>query len=193
MAIVLLSQKQWSKNKKKLVEPKDYIIMDGTEDDDAKLSAFSNVITADSYALPQRLLKMADYDVDSNEIIDYDKLEELESNFFDGTSLKNIILATVANVVGNDMNIFIVIRNKAFKMYKKSYKKAFNKLFDPNELGYSVLTVFTGDMKDIKGDLNKSLSERERKLLSEKVAEREEEMRKKFEKQKKKKNKKKKK
>ena len=185
--IFIMSIKQWNKDKKKLVVPKDYVVMDGTDDADAKLSAFTNVVTADVFCPPAKLLKLVSQD-DADDYIDFDKLEELEDNYFDSLSLKNMMLAITANIIGsNDVNVFIVLRNKAFKYYKKRYKKAFNKMFDPNKLGFQVAIIHPGNVKDIKKELSMTLSSSQKEVLTKMVAAEEEKMRKLTEKAKKKK------
>jgi hypothetical protein len=185
-----MSVKQWAKNKKKLVIPKDYIIFDATEDDDARMSAFTNVITMDSMNPPVKLVKLA-ASHDSDDIIDYDKIEKLEKEFFRGLNLRKAIMATVAGLLENrDINIFIVMRNKAFKYYKQKMRKAFEKTIP---VDFTFVEIFKGDYEDNKKSLKYTFSDDELYQLKKVLREKEKESEKIFDKKYKKKDKKKKK
>lgn len=178
-----MSMKQWQKNKKKLIMPKDYMIFDGTEDDDAYMSRFTNTVTMDAFNPPVKLVKLAEKE-DSDDYIDYDKIETLEKKYFSGLALTNAIMATISGVIENgDMNIFIVIRNKAYKIYRKRLKKVFTKLF-PVEFDF--IQIFSGEISDHKKDLRYSFSKEELSELKHVLRQREKEMEKRVDKKKKK-------
>lgn len=152
--IFIMPIKTWKEYKKKLVSAKDYIIFDGTEDDDAYMSRFTNTVTMDGFNPPRKIVKAAEQRFD-DDIIDYDKIEELENKFFKGLTFKNSVVATVAGIIENgDINIFIVLKNKVYKMYKKKYTKAFNKMF-PASFDFVYLV---DDFSDIKPYLKDNLS-----------------------------------
>lgn len=149
--IFLMSEKQWKKNKKKLVEPKDYIIMDATEDDDARMSAFTNVVTMDALNPPAKLVRLVTDDKFDDGVISWDKIEKLEKEYFRGYMLKKAIMATVAGIIENgDINIFIVMRNKAYKCYKHKMIKTFNKIFP---VDFTFIQLLSDDISSHKKSL----------------------------------------
>ena len=188
--IFLMSIKQWDKDKKKLVRPKDYIICDATEDDDAKMNSYNNCVTLDSINPPAKLVKLASKNNigGMDDIIDYDKIQKLEKEFFKGIQLRKAMLAVVAAGIEHDtdVNIFIVMRNKAFKLYKKKMKKAFTKLFD---VDFDFITIYSGDLSEHKSELKRSFKDNEisklRKVLKKRETEAAEEFKKKSKKKKK--------
>lgn len=121
-----MSKNTWYKYKKKLVEPKDYMLIDGTEDDDAKLSSFTNCVTMDQFNPSLQLTKAYDKD-DYDDILDYDRVDSLEEKFFHGVRLRSAILATVSGLLQNstDINIFVVLRPKVFKYFAKKIRREF--------------------------------------------------------------------
>lgn len=173
--IFLMSEKQWKKNKKKLVEPKDYIIMDATEDDDARMSAFTNVVTMDALNPPQKLVKLVNSDrTFDDEIISFDKIEKLEKEYFRGYMLKKAIMATVAGIIENgDINIFIVMRNKSFKCYKYKMIKTFEKLFP---VDFTFIQIFSGDVSEYKKSLKRTFDYDEVMQLKKVLKQREKEL-----------------
>ena len=184
--IFIMSEKQWQKNKKKLVIPKDYFIFDATDDDDAKLDRFTNMITMSGFNPPVKLVKLVSKGEDIDDIIDFDKLEKLERNFFNGQQFTNAVMSTVAGQIENDVNIFIVLRNKVFKFYRKRILKAFKNIFD---VDFDFVVIFSGDASDNKKELRKSLSRGDIKELKDLLSKKEKEMAKAYAKNKKKKRK----
>lgn len=181
--IFLMSMKQWDKYKKKLVQHKSYIIMDGTDDESAKMSQYTNTVTMDAFCPPSKLLKLMSEDSELDDIIDIDRLEELEKNYFEGLSLRNAVLATVSGLLNeDDINIFIVLRNKAFKFYKKRFRKMFIRLFDPN---FEFVFILDDDYKKNRKMLDKDLSDEAKEELSKKLKKLEEKMVEEFERRKK--------
>ena len=178
--IFIMSAKQWDKNKKKLIIPKDYFIFDATDDDEAKLDRFTNTITMSGFNPPAKLVKLI------SKYQDIDKMEKLEDNFFNGLQFNNAVLSTVAGQLENDVNIFIVLRNKVFKNYRKRILRAFTKKF---EVDFTFVVIFSGDVSANKKELKKSLSSSEVKELKELLGKREKEMAKSYNKKKKKRNK----
>lgn len=180
-----MNLKMWEKNKKKLVLPKDYFLFDATEDDDARLHAYTNCVTMDALNPPIKLIKAKEKEVDMDfgEIIDIDKIDQLEGKFFNGLGFNNAVMATISAVVSNpDYNIFIVMRNKSFKLYKKQIKKAFMKTFP---VDFDFIEIFDGDIKSIKKSLAKDFKSNQIQMLSNLLKKREKDMEKKFQKKRK--------
>lgn len=182
--IFIMSQKQWDKYKKKLVQHKGYIIMDGTDDEDARMNRYTNTITMDAFCPPAKLLKLMSEGDELDDIIDIDRLEELEKNYFDGLSLRNALLATVSGMIDSnedDINIFIVLRNKTFKYYRKKFRKLFIRLFDP---GFDFVFILEDEYKKNRKALERDLKDDEREELRSRLKKLEEQMVKDFEKKK---------
>lgn len=150
--IWLMSFKQWQKFKKKLVVPKDYVIFDATEDDNAKMNAYNQAVSMDALNPPIKLVKLAEKEDDADDIINYDKIKKLEKEFFKGISFSNAVLASVAGQLENDINIFIVMRNKSFKFYKKKIKRTFESLF-PVDFEFIKILNDDEDKKNLKHQL----------------------------------------
>lgn len=181
--IYLMSYKQWQNNKKKLVVPKDYIIFDATEDDDAKMNAYTQAVTMDALNPPVKLVKLAAKEDNIDDIIDYNKIEKLEKEYFKGDQFTNALLATVAGQVESDINIFIVFRNKAFKYYKNKIKNRFEKLF-PVDFEFVKILKDDYDKKELKKQLKYRFSSEEVQDLKAFLKSNEKEMEKKFNKKK---------
>ena len=184
--IFIMSYKQWKKNAKKLVIPKEYLIFDGTEDEGGAMDKYTNNVTMDAFNPPIKLVKLMSKSsfYDDGDVIDMDKLQVLEKKFFNGVRLKNACLATISGLIENgNINIFIIMRNKAFKIYKKRLKKTFMKLFP---VDFEFIEIFSGDAKDHKNSLRRNLSTNEIIELRTHLSKREKEMERDFTKKKKK-------
>lgn len=187
--IFLVSYKTWEKYKKWLVKSKDYIILDATDDEKAKLSSYTNVITVDGLAIPSSILKYVS-DKDFEDSMDFDRVQDLENTFFRSMNFEIAINATIANFVEEerDMNFFIVIRDKAYKYYRNKLKKEFVKRYPSAS---TFLIIMSKDPKEKnKKDLKEKFPESEREPLKKMIRKREEQMTEKYNKTKKKKHKK---
>lgn len=184
--IFLMSVKQWNKNKKKLVEPKDYLILDATDDSDARMTSFSNVVDMVNFAVPLKLLRLADCEEFEDEI-DIDRIEELEETFFRGNRFAMSVIATMSVFLEKDNNVFIVVRNKAFKYYKNKFRSEFVKVFPDAE---NCFVILKNDIRKHKKELNYSFSREEVNLMRKALKKKEKQMEEITEKAKKKRNKK---
>lgn len=190
--IFILASKTWHRQKKKLVQPKDYMLIDGTEDDDAKLSSFTNCVTMDQYNPPIRLVKLlgkSEESDDYRDILDYDRVEKLEENFFDSPNLRAAIMATVGGLLqGDDINIFLVLRNKVFKYYAKRLRREFIRNI---AVTFDYVTVFNPKKSpaDYQQALHKSFTDKELEELEKALSEREKRLEKLMKRKKKKKKK----
>lgn len=188
--IFIMSKKSWYKHKKKLVLPKDYMLIDGTEDDDAKLSSFTNCVTMDQFNPPIKLIKLVgkENSDDYRDILDYDRLDKLEENFFDSPNLHAAIMATVGGLLqGGDLNIFLILRNKVFKYYKKRLKREFIKSI---AVPFDYITIFGSNASpsDFQKELSYSFTDKELRQLEDSLKAREKQMEKKIKQRRKKKN-----
>jgi hypothetical protein len=142
------------KYKKKLVEPKDYVIANGTEDESGNLAQFSNVVTMDGFNPPSKLVKAKS---ESDEDFDVFSVEKLEKKYFKGQGFITVCMSCVGVMLedrNKNINVFVVIRNKVFKYYSKAIVKKFSKLFDVN---FDFVYVFK-EYDDMKKLLRKDLT-----------------------------------
>lgn len=166
--IFIMSLKTWNKYKKKLVVPKDYMIIDGTEDANAKLSAFTNTVTMDHFNPPANLikcLKRVKNGEKMDDILDYDRLEKLEENFLDGLRLHTAVMAAVSGLLQGDINLFLILRNGVFKHYKKAIRRAFLKRIS---VPFKYVYIFNNDDQpsDFSKELKYTFTEKEMSQLS---------------------------
>lgn len=171
--IFILSAKDFIKNSKKLVEYKDYLIIDATDDDEPKLKQYQHAVTIDDFAVPSRLIRAISEDID--DFIDIDSTEELQKKFFRGEKFLKSVLATMSTFADSNgaINIFIVVRNKAYKYYRKRFYSEFCKLI-PDAFSFAYL-MDKKVMKD-KSLLTKDISEKELVSLKKKIKEKEKEL-----------------
>lgn len=161
-----MSLKQWDKYKKKLVEPKDYIILDASGDDSTKLQGFVNVVTVSDIVMPPRLISLVK-DEDFDDIIDETEVRELEKSFFGSLKYRTTALAIIRGAVsGNDaydskdVNAFIVLQDDAFKFWYGKYRKTFIDLIPSVEDFVYTLPVAKKkkDKDEVKKDVKRILN-----------------------------------
>lgn len=128
--LILMSAKDWMADSKKLIEPKDYIVLDCTDGQETAMTKFSNQMTMDNFCVPSKLISIMNKDLD-DEVIDLDAAEKLEKQFFRGGEFRTSVLATISTYLRaeTDITIFIVIRNKAFTFYRKRFVTEFCRIF----------------------------------------------------------------
>lgn len=147
--IFLISEKKWKKSAKKFVEPKDYILFDATDDETGNLTKFANVIALGGMNPPSKLLKAREKD--GEDVIDKGKLKKMEDKFFKGKEFKVASMALMKALVqhSGDVNLFVVVKNKAYKHYAKKIKKNVEKVFDIDDDDYEIF-YFYEDIEDNK-------------------------------------------
>lgn len=183
--IFIMSLKTFMKYKKKLVEAKDYVIMDATDDDKGELDKFSNVVHLNEFAPPSKLIKAKAQDDENYELF---AIEKMEKKFFKGKGFRTSCLACVNGILENrNINIFIIVKGKVFKHYGAVLVKKIRKMFN---VDFDFIYTFK-DWDDDKKYLKKDLSAGEMDELKEKLRKLEKELDHKNDKDKKKKKKKK--
>ena len=161
--IIFMTEKQFLKNKKKLVEPKDYIICDCTDDATGELTKFSNTMSLDGLKPPSGLVKLLSKgDLDE---IDPKKIEKLEKKFYNGAEFRNTALGLLMAFAkpGYDKNYFIVFKKKDYKICVKGIMKAIKRSID---IGDDKILFTFDDYEDNKKILKKNLSNETRKALN---------------------------
>lgn len=162
--LIVISKKDFTKNAKKLVEKKDYLIADAMDSDDAELTKYSQVVTMDGFAPPHKLVK-AKLEDDTDSIgIDDSKVKKLEKKFFKSKEFITATMACIKDVVTSHdaHNIFIVLNNKAYKAYGKKIVKMIHKLAG---IHFDIAATY-GDVDEDKSILKKTLKDSKIKDLS---------------------------
>lgn len=160
--IIFMTEKQFLKNKKKLVEPKEYIICDCTDDATGELTKFSNTMSLDGLKPPSGLVKLLSKgDLDE---IDPKKIEKLEKKFYNGAEFRNTVLGLLMAFAkpGYDKNYFIVFKKKDYKICVKGVIKAIKRSIDIED---KIIFTFE-DYEENKKILKKNLSSETRKALN---------------------------
>jgi hypothetical protein len=120
------------KRKKKLVSPMDYLLIDGTDDSSGELRKFCNVITVDSFNPPTKVLSYFDKKDISVDEIDEEKIKKIIKKYLKGKSFTVGVMGAAKALVeaGRPFNVFIIIKNKAYKHLSGKIVKKMKKLLD---------------------------------------------------------------
>ena len=153
-----MREKDFLKNKKKLVAPKDYVIGDATDNTSGEITKFSNLVSLDGLKPPKNLVNLILNDSDK---LDPDKIEKLEKRYIKSQAFRNAAIGLIMSQVQSDKNYFIVFRDKDWKAYGKTIFRKFKKLFPCDE---DVMFTFS-DIEDNFKILSKALSEDARREL----------------------------
>jgi len=155
--IVFMKEKDFLKHKKSLVEPKDYVIGDATDETTGELSKFAHSTSLDGLKPPKPLVRaiMAD-----SVKLDPDKVDKMGKRFFKSPEFLNAAMGLAFSQAKSDLNYFIVFKNKDFKAYGKKIYKKFKELFPTSDDIFFLL-------KDTNDKiLSKKISEESRRELN---------------------------
>ena len=147
--IILMGEKQWKKHCKKLVEPKDYVVLDASDRDatEAKVyGKYSNAVQLDHLSIPEKVKKLTKKvaKLASDDDGDVAEMLTLESGKIDKKFIKGweetlgpmdaIHTVLKAQGEGRDKQIFVVFRSKDYTLYGKFIKRVFERVlgFDPD-------------------------------------------------------------
>lgn len=173
--LLLIAAKDWFNDHKKLIEVKDYLILDCTDGQETKMNTYSNTVSMDHFCIPSKLLSAMSKEID-DEYIDIDNVEELEKGFFRGNEFTTSVLATMSTFLRsqNDINVFIIVRNKAFRYYRKRFVTEFCRVFpDAGPL----LKIYKHEKKSkIVKMLETPLSSADRNIMIEELEKKEKQM-----------------
>ena len=130
--IFVVSMKQFMKRKKKLVSPMDYLIIDGTDDSSGELRKFCNVITVDSFNPPNKALAYFEKKDVSVDEIDEEKVKKVIKKYLKGKTFTVGVMGAAKALVeaGRPFNVFIIIKNKAYKHLGGKIIKKMKKILD---------------------------------------------------------------
>lgn len=160
--IFIMTDKALKKNLNALIYPKPYLIVDGTDDESAELSRkYSNTITMSSFNPPSKVIKAKLADEEDSyfsEVLDEDKIDKIEKRWKNSENMEKDITALVDTFLSKDqINIFIVMRKKAYKAFANSIRKKITSMFtdDTTEKIKFVYTFdeYLDDHKSLKRDL----------------------------------------
>lgn len=172
--IFVMGAKQWFKDSKKLIEEKDYLILDCTDGQESKMIHYSNTMGMDDFCIPSKLLHAMSSEI-GDEYIDISSAEELEKEFFRSSKFATSVLATISAYLDTEreINIFIILRNRAYRYYRKRFVSEFCRVFPEAE---SLVVIYTDDKNKMKKSLRKELSENEKEFLKKELLKKEKEM-----------------
>ena len=166
--IIIISEKMWRKKAKKFAEIKDYVICDATSDDSGPITKYSNVVNMDGLAIPSKLIKVADTkkdrDYDDDDILDKNKAKKMEKRFFKKKDFRISTMAILKSLLTHeeDLNIFVVVKNKAYKTYAAKLKKEMNKVIESGDL--EIIYLYD-EVEEDKKILKRNIKQGERKRL----------------------------
>lgn len=124
--IFIMSEKQFMKNKKKLIKVKDYMICDCS--DGKILNKFNNSIAMEELNPPKTLIKMREA---NDRDYDYFRSEKLENKFFKGSGFQRSTMGVVKCLeVKGDINVFVILTNKGYKYFRKDIVKQMRRLIN---------------------------------------------------------------
>jgi len=162
--IIVIGKKDFVKNAKKLVEKKEYLICDGTGEEDDTFVKYARVVTMEGFNPPSKVIKGKLNTKDLDDVgISEDKLKKLEKKFYKGKEFRTVVMACIKDIVNSSdlHNIYVVLTNKAYKACGKKIVKMIHKNADVD-----FDFAFTYD--DVSGDksiLKKSLKDSKIKTL----------------------------
>lgn len=173
--IFLLSAKTWIKDCKKLVEDRNYLLVDAVDStEEADMTKFSNCIAIEYFCIPPKLLSTMAQKID-DDYIDIDRVEILEKNFFRGKQFATGVLATMRTYLDSDgeINIFIVMRNRGYKYYRNRFKSEFCRVFPD---AAPLVFLYDGDKEKAKKGFKRELSNSEKEFLKKELSKKEKEL-----------------
>lgn len=162
--IFIVSKKAFLKNAKALIRKKDFVVIDATDDSSSTLSnIISPVMTKDDLAPPSKCV-MAELDPDYYEYeIDKKKVRKLWKGWIKRSKVQNCLYAIFRILLEENLNIFIIISNKAYKALGDKYCTSIN-----NELDSRIKFVYTyEEYRDDRESLIRDLSKDDTKILKE--------------------------
>jgi vacuolar-type H+-ATPase subunit E/Vma4 len=146
--IYVISLKQFEEEKKKLAKAKEYILASSETE---KLNRYSKVVSMQGFGIADKYLKS-----DDKKIEDFiSKDNKMIRKFFKTEDFKAAVRGVVKSFIDNngEINIFIIVRGKIYKMYAKKMVKAMNKVIDYDGKPF----IFTfDDIEDDKKILEKN-------------------------------------
>jgi hypothetical protein len=124
--LFILNEKDFYKYAKKLVEHKDYIIYDAT-DDSSRMTEFRNRVEWDKFTPGGACLDEREKDIKRKTTLDVGTLDRLEEKHFKSDGFIRTVCTGLHALTDNDgsINCFIVVSNRAYTLYSKVLKANF--------------------------------------------------------------------
>lgn len=158
--IIIMKEKDFLKNAKKLVEPKDYLVVDGTDEDGGPLNRYTQMLAMPGLNPPTKCLKGKDALDDERDI------EEKEERWLGSKDLFKSIATMLftMNQYNGSFNIFVCLSKKAYNKYGEKICSIINK-----RAGFKICRLYddVGKKwleKDINPDKMKILDEVVKKM-----------------------------
>lgn len=171
--ILLVSEKFFKKNKKKLVKYKDYAIGDATDKDSgSKYTKYNNTLEMREFNATPKLLGLANDPKSEESKITAKRIDRYLDQWLGDENIKVRIVAMGQYIVdynkkcGEDINIILVLRKEVFKCYAKTLRDRINEVLDTN-----IAVLLTKDLDDdeLREILETPLKKKKLKKLAERV------------------------
>lgn len=171
--ILLISEKYFKKNPKKLIEYKDYVLGDATDrGDDALDSKFNKVTDMGEFNPPPKLQKIVtDPNREETRIYKRNINKHMENWLNDEALISKIVaigdyIVDYNDKMGEDVNIFLILRKNMFKAYSKNLKDRINEILDCN-----ICACVDKDMDkmEFKSLVKKKMTKKKLKALKKRV------------------------
>lgn len=154
--IYVIGEKKFVHNAKELIRPKDFAIIDATDGNGAVLNdKVRGVIVKEALIPPSKVVKFKLEECEWE--VDEDRVNKIWKKWLKSDGFVETIYALLEGFLKKNMNIFIIISNKAYKAIGSKYAKAINYLLDSQ-----IKFVYTfEDYRNDKDSLTRKLSEKD--------------------------------
>lgn len=153
--IILMPQKLFEKKIEKLVVYKDFLIVDATNRADGSMKQYGNVLSGDEMA-PSPVLTVIAQNPDSEEArIKRRRIEAYLQTWYGDEGLNLKLHYILQNIVkqweenGDDLNVFIVFRNKIFYAYHAGLEDYINAECGVDVCGHLLPKMDKKEMKEV--------------------------------------------
>ncbi len=154
--IYVFAEKKFVKNAKEFIRAKDFAIIDATGGTDINFAnRINGVITKEALIPPPKVVKskLEDYGWD----VDEDVVAKMWKKFIKSNGFEETMYALLEGFLEKDMNVFIVLSNKAYRAIGNKYAKAVNYMLDSH-----IKFVYTyEDYMNDKSSIKRRLSDRD--------------------------------
>ena len=171
--ILIVSESYFKKHPKKLIEYKDYVLGDATDRGDDYLSEkYNSVADMGEFVPPPKLQKIVTEPNREETRIYRRNIKKHKDNWLGDEALVSKVVSIGDYIVdyneqvGEDVNVFLILRKNMFKAYAEDLKKRINEILD-----CKICECVDKDMpqSEFKALVRKPLKKKKRKALKERV------------------------
>lgn len=124
--IAIVTEKYWEKYAKKLVEYKDYVLIDAT-DNEMELR-YNNCVPAENLVLPSKLMSIAT-DAELQRQTSRNKMRDIQDQFFHSEEFVRSLMEPFEMLSTRDVNLFVILPKKVVKFFGKAYERVIQELY----------------------------------------------------------------